>query len=245
MKGSLEEMPFRRLVETNTELVELRQEYAGQTENARCKAALFNYDASVASDIFQEAISRLPGAGVSPGNDNPGWGAVIALAIDPACAPAMLTVGSVEYQFGRPEEAMIHFLALAALPGNTEELPEIIDEAGEFLLDQQDYTRARTLYAEAARRHETVPLYHNALGYCASKLGEMRAAVDHSRRAVELAPENCRFLSDLGWSLVEAESYDEAEEVLLKAVNLSPKDPHQAKENLLECRRRRQKRGEK
>ena len=180
MKGSLKdkETPFRRLIEANVELVELRREYAGQTENARSKAALFNYDASVASDIFQEAMGGLPGAEVSPGKDNPGWGAAIALAIDPACAPAMLTVGSVEYQFGRLEEAMILFLALAALPGNTKELPEIIDEVGDFLLGQQDYTRARALYAEAAWHHETVPLYHNALGYCASKLGEMQAAID-------------------------------------------------------------------
>ena len=39
----------------------------------------------------------------------------------------MLTVGSLEYQYGRVEEAMILFLELTTLPADTEDLPKIID----------------------------------------------------------------------------------------------------------------------
>ena len=245
MEGSLRDMPFRRLVREDPELAELRREYAAKPADHRRKAALFNYDASIAEEMFGEAILRSTGESDWLSKEEPGTGGVVALAIDPLCAPAMLTVGSVEYQLRRPEEAMVHFLALTGLPADTKELPEIIDKAGDFLLDQDDYARAEALYGEAARQHPDVALYHDALGYCVGKLGDLQAAVRHSRRAVELAPENHDFLSNLGWALVEVESYDEAEEVLERAADLAPEDYHWARNNLEECRRRRAGLGEK
>jgi tetratricopeptide (TPR) repeat protein len=238
MESSLRDMPFRRLVQEDSELAALRREYAAKPAKQRRKAALFSYDASVASDLFGQAILRATGDSEWLDREEPGGEAIVALAIDPACAPAMLTVGSVEYQLGRPDEALALFLGLPALPGDTEDLTEIIDKAGDFLLDQGDYVRAGKLYGQAARQHPGVALYHDALGYCAGKLGKLQAAVDHSRRAVELSPKDHGYLSNLGWALVEAESYDEAEGVLERAVALSPEDYDWARNNLQLCRQR-------
>lgn len=64
---------------------------------------------------------------------HPAWhDAVAPLAIDPEYAPAMLTVASLEYQYGRVDEAMVLFLELTKLSADTEDLPEIIDKAGAF-----------------------------------------------------------------------------------------------------------------
>ena len=66
----------------------------------------------------------------------------LALAIDPLFAPALLTVGSLEYQHGSFKEAMELLLKLTNLPENEEDLHEIIDKAGNFLLDHQDFKNA-------------------------------------------------------------------------------------------------------
>jgi len=242
MTVSLCDMPFRQLVEHDAKLAELRLEYAKHPPDQRRKAALFEYDADLATNLFAEAVLRLPGQKDWPPERNLCQGAVVALAIDPECAPAMLTIGSAEYQLGRVDEAMVHFLALADLPADTPELPTITDEAGDFLLDQEDFSRAHSLYAAATRAHPTVPLYHAALGYCAGKLGDLEAGVRHARRAVELAPNSHEHLTDLGWALVEIKSYEEAGQVLEKAVALAPSSYELTRNNLQECRRRREAR---
>jgi Tfp pilus assembly protein PilF len=76
------------------------------------------------------------------------------------------------------------------------------------------------------------------VGYCFDKLGELNKAVACARRAAELEPDNGVVLSDLGWVLVEAKLYEEAERVLEKAVMLSPSDYETARYNLKELRRR-------
>jgi Flp pilus assembly protein TadD len=69
----------------------------------------------------------------------------------------------------------------------------------------------------------------------------MVEAVDHARRAVALEPDNHIHLNDLGWCLVNAESYGEAEEVLKKAVALSPPGYPLARNNLKDLHRRRRR----
>ncbi|MFV1968587.1 MAG: tetratricopeptide repeat protein [Pirellulaceae bacterium] len=61
------------------------------------------------------------------------------------------------------------------------------------------------------------------------------------RRAVELEPNNYLHLNDLGYSLLEAGRYDEAE-VLERAVQLAPPDYDLAKGNLKHLRGVRSKR---
>jgi len=59
-------------------------------------------------------------------------------------------------------------------------------------------------------------------------------AVQASQRAVELEPENQKFVNDLGWSLLEKGNLSEAREVLERAVGMDPKD-ELALENLRHC----------
>lgn len=146
--------------------------------------------------------------------------------------PAMLTVGSFEYQYGRTDEAMTLFLQLTTLPADTEDLAEIIDTAGDFLIDQDDAERAGQLYAAAASAYPNVAVYCVGLGYCLAKAGQFEESVEQHRRAVELEPKNHLHLNDFGYSLLQAGRLDEAEEVLQRAVELAPPDYARAKANL-------------
>ena len=153
--------------------------------------------------------------------------------------PVMLTVGSLEYQYGRVEEAMALFLKLTTLPADTEDLQEIIDKAGDFLINQSDYVNAGQLYAAAVRAHPQVALYHVGLGYCAAEGGRMEESVAHHRRADDFEPNSYLHLNDLGYSLLEAGQYDEAEKVLQRAIQLAPPDYDLAQGNLEHLRKMR------
>jgi len=225
-------MPFSRLVKESEDLAQLRREYASSSDNERRHAADFQYNASIASQMFNKAVGQAD-------DENAPWpGAVTALAIDPKYAPALLTVGSFEYLYGRIDEAMAHFLALTTLPEATEDIVEIVDQAGDFLIDNQDYENAVILYSAASGEHPNIPQYRNGLSYCFGKLGRLEEAIEQARYTVNLKPDSHEYLTDLGWSLVEAEYFDEAQTVLKRAVAMSPPDYELARENLAELHRR-------
>lgn len=232
---TLAEMPFCELIQKDKELSKLRRRYARASAKRRRTAAEWEYDSAYASFLFGQAVGRADLI------DREWHGEVAALAIDPDFAPAILAVGSLEYQYGRVEKGMELLLSLASLPADTEDLPEIIDEAGDFLIDREDYRNAERLYAAAAGAYPQVAIYHIGLGYCAAKTGRKEEAVTHTRRAVELEPDNYRHLSDLGFGLTEAGQYEEAEEVLQRAVRLAPPDYEMAKGNLDHLRALRDK----
>jgi len=229
---TFENTPFLRLVKESEELAEVRREYASSSEHERRLAADFQYNSSIASEMFNKAIGQAD-------DENSPWpGEVMALAIDPKYAPALLTVGSFEYLYERTDEAMAHFLALTTLPETTEDIVEIIDQAGDFLIDNQDYENAVILYSAATGEHPNIPEYRNGLSYCFGKLGRMEEAIEEVRYAVNLEPDNHIYLTDSGWTLVEAKCFDEAHTVLKRAVALSPPDYELARENLAELHRR-------
>ena len=125
-RKTLAEIPFRKLVEQDMELKNLHAQYASLPVEERRRAAQWALDSSHASMLMAEAINK-------PDLLHPVWhDAAAPLAIDPEYAPAMLTVGTLEYQYGRVEEAMALFLKLTTLPADTEDLQEIIDKAGAF-----------------------------------------------------------------------------------------------------------------
>ena len=211
---SLAQVPFRELVELDEELRSLREQYANVPAEKRRMAAQWAQDNAHASMLMAQAMGRA-------GMVHPAWhDAAAPLAIDPAFAPAMLTVGSLEYQYGRVHEAMKLFLDLATLPADTEDLTDIIDKAGDFLIDQDDTEHAEQLYATAARAYPEVALYRVGLGYCLAEAGKFEESVAQHRHAVELEPDNYMHLNDLGYSLLQAGRLDEAEEVLQRAWNL-------------------------
>ena len=216
--STLAEMPFRELVQTDAELRELREEYATKPAKRRRMAAQWAYDSDHASMIMANVLQQSEWV-------DPTWRHTVApLAIDPEYAPAILTVGSLEHQYGRADEAMLLFLKLTTLRDDLDSLPEIIDRAGDFLIDAKDVANAERLYAAAVNAFPQVALYHSALGYCVGKSGRKEEAVAHARRAVDLEPENSYLLNDLGYSLIESRQYEEAEKTLRRAVELAPAD---------------------
>jgi tetratricopeptide (TPR) repeat protein len=233
---SLLDMPFEQLIKRSPELAELRRKYSTESPKNRRQAADFAYHSEMANYLFNQAIVR---TGQEPFGQSRWPSGVEALAIDPLFAPALLTVGSLEYQCGRPEEAMKLFLTLTTLPAKTKDLSVIIDKTGDFLIDQKDWQRARDLYTAAAKAYPRVAVYPAGLGYCLGKLGQHSESVAQHRRAVELEPDNYQHLNDLGWSLTEAGQYDEAHQVLEKAAAVAPADYELPQINLKELERRR------
>lgn len=154
-----------------------------------------------------------------------------ALELRPTYAPAILSMGSVEYQRGRRAEGRRLFRSLLSLPEDTPDLYEIIDEAGSFLIQIGAYKDGLALFQGAVERFPAVAALHQGLGCCAGHEGRRDEAVAASERAVQLEPDNQRFVNDLGWSLLEAGRLKEAEKVLAQAVSMDPSD-ELARENL-------------
>jgi tetratricopeptide (TPR) repeat protein len=239
----LKDAPFAELVHTDTELVAARGAYAGKPATQRRAAAQWEYDSAMADDLFAAALHRQGQRDWPKSHLEPG---VFALAIDPLFAPALLTVGSLEYQYGRVEGAMECFLTLPSLPQNEPELIEIIEKASRFLLDQRDYRNALRLCQAAAEAGPTVAAYWSCVSYSLGHLGRKEDAISAARWAVELDGRNHVHLTDLGWTLVEDCQYEEARVVLREAIALAPPDYVLARNNLLELEKRmRRQRGAK
>jgi tetratricopeptide (TPR) repeat protein len=229
MKKSNRYRSFAVSLTRDSGLKSLRMKYARATAEKRRKAAQWEYDSSAASDLFSMALLK-SGAETLP---TPEWPpGFLALAIDPLFAPALLTVGSLEYQHGFVKEAMELFLTLTKLPENEEDLAETIDKAGNFLLDHEDFKNALEIYLSAERAHPTQALHYIGSGYCLYKLGNIEESIRKERRAVELEPNNYLHLDDLGYSLLEAGLLEEAETVLKRSISLAPPEYEFARNNL-------------
>lgn len=235
---TLRDVPFSTLVRDAEPLAEARREYACLSAEERRSAAEFHYHSAVSQDLFDGVLGL-------PARERPWPEEALALAIDPTYAPAILTMGCWEFIYNRPDEGLDLFLSLTALPPETDDLPAIIDKAGDFLIDRRVFQSAFMLYDKASERYPEVSLYPSGQGYCAGKLHRYEEAVELARKAVELDPENGIWLSNLGWSLAEADRLEEAEPILEKAVALVPKDYSMARGNLEEVRRLLQVRREK
>ena len=231
-----ENLPFSVLVKEDRDLVALRRDYASKPARERRMAADWEYHSQMANEIFNDSMALAGKEGLGKSFWPSG---VVALAIDPMYAPAILTVGSIEYQLGRVEEAMKLFITLTTLPKDKEDLSAIIDQAGDFLIDQGDYENALAVYsaAEKAYPHETV--FPSGSGYCLGKLGRFEDSVEKDRRVDALEPDNYKHLNDLGYSLFEAGKFDEAEEVLQRSVSLAPPDYEFPRNNLTALRQKR------
>jgi Tfp pilus assembly protein PilF len=160
-----------------------------------------------------------------------------ALEAMPTYAPAILSMGSVEYQLGRIAEGRELFQSLLSLPENTTDICEIIDEAGTFLTRIEAYEDGMALYRMAVKRYPDVAVLWEGLGYCASHAGLHEEAVPANQRALELEPENQKLVNDLGWTLFQAGRLVQARETLERAVAMDPSDKLAA-ENLRLCMRK-------
>jgi tetratricopeptide (TPR) repeat protein len=229
MKKSKKYTSFSLLITQDPDLKLERLEYADVPPQKRRMAAQWEYDSSIATDLFNGAILMSRGELLARPKWPPGF---IALAIDPRFAPALLTVGSSEYQHGFVKEAMEFFLTLTKLPENEEDLAQIIDKAGNFLLDHDDFKNALELYLAAEQLYPTKAVYYIGSGYCFYRLGNIGESIRKERRAVELEPDNYLHLNDLGYSLLEAGHLEEAEVILKRAIGLAPPEYEFARNNL-------------
>ena len=191
-------------------------------------AEQFAAEAAYAESIFRNAL----------GDSAASIAALLkALTLKPDYAPVLLGMGSVQYQRKRRAEGRRLFVSLLALPEDTEDLAEIIDEAGSFLISIEEYADGLEFYREAARRFSADAVFQQGIGCCAGHEGFIEEALAASRRAVELDPENVAYVSDLGWTLVLAERYQQAEATLQRAARMDPSD-ERAVANLKYCRAR-------
>jgi protein O-GlcNAc transferase len=158
-----------------------------------------------------------------------------ALALKPDYAPAILSMGSVEYQRGRSAQGRKLFRSLLSLPGNTPDLCQIVDEAGTFLIQFGAYKDGLELYRAAVERFPAAAALHSGLACCAGHEGAHDEAVAAAERALRLEPDNQEFVNDLGWCLFEAGRLEEARQKLEQAVSMDPSD-ELARENLRFCK---------
>lgn len=186
---------------------------------------MFNAEAAYAESIFRCALGDIEGSVVALQH---------SLKIMPTYAPAILSMGSVEYQRGRPGRGRRLFLSLLGQPDGTPDLCEIVDKAGDFLTQRGAYNDGLELYRLAAARFPKTAVFHQGLGCCAGHEGHYEEAIAASRAALALEPDNQKFVNDLGWSLYQAGALDEARAVLERAVAMDPAD-ELAAENLRIC----------
>jgi tetratricopeptide (TPR) repeat protein len=186
---------------------------------------LFQAEAQYAESILRDALGDVDASIAA---------ARRALEIKPDYAPAVLTMGSIEYQLGREAEGRRLFRSLLLLPDQCEDLWKVIDKAGSFLIQSKRYADAMELYDGAVARFPNRAVLYQGLGCCAGHEGLFGRAVAASQKALDLDPVSQDLANDLGWSLVEADRLEEAEEVLLRAAAMDPSDDL-ARENLRLC----------
>ena len=166
-----------------------------------------------------------------------------ALEWDPTYAPAILTMGSIEYQLHRRAEGRKLFQSLLSLPDTTPDLAELIDRAGDFLIDRRDYEDGLELYRAAVKKFPSVAALHQGLSCCASHQRFNDEALAAAERALQLEPDYQPFVNDLGWSLYKVGRLEEARTVLERAVSMGPSDGY-ARNNLRICQEEISKRSE-
>lgn len=195
-------------------------------DNSDNRWSLFEAEGAYTESLFRDATG-----------DSKGSVAALerSLSLKPDYAPAILSMGSVEYQRGRKDEGRRLLLSLVEFPDATSDLAEFIDEAGMFLIQEKEYKDGIALYRAAAERFPDTAMFHAGRGCCAGHLDRHEEALDASRRAVELEPGNQAYVNDLGWSQVLAGRLDEAVETLERAVSMDPSD-ELARENLARCK---------
>lgn len=162
-----------------------------------------------------------------------------SLEIDPRYAPAILGVGSIDYQRRKVKRGRKLLLSLVSLPADAadegeNDLADIIDKAGDFLIQSDHYTDGLSLYRAAVERFPDRSTFYQGIGCCAAYERLFEEAVVASEKAVALEPDNQEFVNDLGWCLYEAGRLDQARQILGRAVEMNPED-ELARENLRVC----------
>ena len=204
-----------------------RQSAASSGTGLRRAGSLLAAELDYAQSIVQYALGDVAGSIESLRR---------AHAALPTYAPAVLGLGSVEYQLGRRAKGRRLLFSLLDLPDGTVDLCEIIDQAGDFLIQSGRYSEGLSLYRLAAARFPRYAPFHQGIGCCAGHENLHDEAVAASREAVRLEPQNQKLVNDLGWTLHQSGQTGEALRILERAVAMDP-DDELAAENLRTCQR--------
>ena len=132
-------------------------------------------------------------------------------------------------------------LQLTQLPPDTVDWIEIIDKAGQCLMDADDAASTCRLYEAALKARPDEQEFLIGMGWALCRAGRQSEALPWLERAVANDPDNCSVLNDYGWGLTELGRFDEAEKALAKAVQLAAADYHLPVNNLERLRQLRQK----
>ena len=87
-----------------------------------------------------------------------------------------------------------------------------------------DYHVARKLYQELLKLNPEHAGTHHRLGIVEIRLGEAEKGLDHLRRAEAAAPENMAILNDLGFACITTGRPELAQQVLMTALEINPRD---------------------
>jgi tetratricopeptide (TPR) repeat protein len=132
-----------------------------------------------------------------------------SLEFMPTYAPALLSLGTAEYQLGHPAKGWNSFMKLFSLPDDTKDLSVMVDKAGDFLIQLGRFEDVIALYRRAVSRFPGVAVLHQGLGCGAGHQGLHAEAISALRAALAREPANQKFRNDLGWSLCQAGSIEE------------------------------------
>ena len=236
--ASVAKQCFAELLLRDPELSALRAEYTQESPGERRQASEWAYDESIADNLVGVAFARLKGEQLPARRWPPGFA---ALAIDPEFAPAQLTVGCHEYGCGRQAEGMKLLLQLTQLSPDTADWIEIIDKAGQWLMNAGDAAGVCRLYEAALKARPAEQEFITGIGWALCRAGKQSEAMPWLEKAVANDPNNSTVLSDYGWALAESGRFDEAEKVLAKAIRLAPAGYHLPANNLKRLKQLRRK----
>jgi tetratricopeptide (TPR) repeat protein len=163
-----------------------------------------------------------------------------SLELVPTYAPAILALGSIDYQLDDPEQGRRRLFSLLDLADHERhaeapDLAEILDHAGDFLISRSDYRDGFELYQRAVAHFPDAAALHQGLCLCAGHQGHHEVALAAAEAALALEPDNQELVNDMGWTLYERGEPDRALPFLQRAVELDPQDALAA-ENLRICR---------
>ena len=129
---------------------------------------LFAAEAAYAESIFRDALGDAAESVAA---------LEAALTLKPDYAPAILSMGSLQYRRKRRADGKRLFFSLLSLAEETEDLSKIIDEAGGFLIDIEEYADGLELFRQAARRFPNVAEFQEGIGLRCGSRGSYRGGL--------------------------------------------------------------------
>jgi len=142
----------------------------------------------------------------------------IVVLSDPLTAKEHNDLG-VSYELMGEKELALKQYELAFKKDRNWDQPLI--NQGNVHAGMESWNLAEQSYRNALKRNSHNPEAMNNLAYVLIKQDKNREALNWSKKAVEIEPENPFFLNTYGWALLKTDSLDKAKETFLSALENS------------------------